>query len=144
MLSPTNFESCDSWRYYLRKDYLSKVNASRRMNSLTIRGSVFFSKSIAASVSSRSLDTGTWRPRLDQPGFIRTFSLDLDCTSRLQRVVRLECFVHRTGDLNGSGHIRRLHSACHVHGITPQIIDEFTGTNHSRRDGSGVDPDANR
>src|SRR3954447_23285718 len=99
---------------------------------MTIRASVLFYKSVMASVFSRSLDTGTWSRRLEQPGFIRTFSLDLDCTSRLERVVRLECFVHGTGDLNGAWHTRRLHSACHVHTVTPQIIDEFTGTNHSR------------
>src|ERR1700756_4755472 len=79
---------------------------------------------------------------VQQPGFDFALALDLDHAAGFELVTVLEAFVDGARDLNLSGHAGRLHAACEVYGVSPEVVDEFGGSDNAGDNGTGVDADA--
>ncbi len=71
-----------------------------------------------------------------------TLALDLARAPRLEAERVAKELLSRGGDVYAARQAIRLHSLCRIHGIAPDVIDEFMGADHARDEGAGMDADA--
>ena len=69
-------------------------------------------------------------------------ALDVDDTAPLNVVAIAEFRAGRGGDLNASRQRVGFHAARRIHGIAPDVIDEFVRADHAGHDRAAVDADA--
>src|SRR5262249_35171685 len=78
----------------------------------------------------------------EEMGFHPALALDVHHAARLVAVAIAERGAGCGRDLNAAGKGVRLHAACRVHCVAPDVIDELVGADHARDEWARMNTDA--
>src|SRR5215510_5986861 len=71
----------------------------------------------------------------------RALALDLQWAARLECKIVTQDPVYFTGDMDAARDAEGFHPACRIHGISPDVVDEFMRPNHAGDDRPGMNAD---
>src|SRR6266511_5714981 len=97
---------------------------------------------ISRSVRPRPRSSMNRRPAGEEVRGHSSLAFHLNFAAMFEGVFVLEPFVGGFGNLNGSKLAERFHAAGSVHGIAPEVVNEFLAADDSSDDGAGADADA--
>jgi hypothetical protein len=68
-----------------------------------------------------------------------TLILGFDTASRPEVEQVLRAMIDRLGNVDLAGCTRRFHAGCHIYGVPPHVVNEFSATHYTSNHGAGVE-----